>query len=415
MERRPSVGDPAAAPPARSDPYVTTALTDPGGNQFFDPSARTLLDEETSAEETEGSPSSHGEADTFEPSSPWHNPLAVCSQISALRISVDPKPDPPDKLPSYEKSPFTVHLPRTERLQALLQAFFREFDCYFPCLHRPNMVNRLSDLLSSVAYSDMNVKISVRAEHHKSMAILCSALAFGSSFVSPTTTMEWRPGWKLYLRGKQLMQHFEGRGEDDLDVVTYHTISAALLLHSETLRSASHHVVQAFQAALNIGLNNQSQWQDVPFELASRQSLWWVLYFLDKRITQKCGIAYFIRENEAAVNDFRDNAATGAEGRSRALLQSMMSHSKLWTYIWDNFFAPNAPKAGNWDEVRMVDAKIVILDQRHSSQLLWIPEEIDHCIERGEAEPQIRRRLVIYLVSTVHYTITHVWLVCSMS
>lgn len=360
----------------------------------------TLPNHEMPISEPDDSFPGHGAADTFESSSPWPSPLAICSQISALRLSASHEPSPLDEILFHEKSTFSVNLPEPPQVQELLRVFFHEFECYFPCLHRMSMSKRLSELFTSFKYSKTNVKMSVGMQHYKTTAILFSALAFASSFVASPDTAEWRPGWNYYIQGKELMHHFELCDEADLDLVTYHVISAAFLLHAETLRSACYHVVQGFQASLSIGLNNKSQWHDLPFELSSRRNLWWVLYFLDKRITQKSGVAYFIRESEVAVDDFREDTTTDTGAASRAWLQGLITHSKSWTYIWDNFFAPSALKSGNWDEIQMADARIVIMHQSDYSQLHWVPETIDRCKEGGETEWQIRRRLIVYLVST---------------
>ena len=396
---QPSISDAAAFDPIQSPTGVPLAHTHSHEDQFIlDTQEWTFLDGETSSNQNDSSPSSHGDADTFESSSPWPNPLAICSQISALRISIGNEPSAPDKKFSFGKTMFPIELPEPDKLHRLLQVFFREFDCYWPCLHPTNMRIRLSEFLSAVNYGEFNVKVCIGFQHYKIAAILCSALAFGSPFVSSPGTAEWRPGWKYYLQSKQVMQHFEGCGEDDLEVVIYHTLAASFLLHAETLRFASHHVLQGFQSALNMGLNHQNQAHDHPFELASRRSLWWVLYFLDKRITQKSGIAYFIRESEVAVEEIEADISSGNDETTRAFLQSMITHSRLWTFVWDNFFAPNAPKAGNYDEIQMVDARIVILHQKNRKGLHWDPEKMDLYTRNGETEHQIRRRLLVYLV-----------------
>ncbi|KIW36227.1 uncharacterized protein PV06_11498 [Exophiala oligosperma] len=179
----------------------------------------------------------------------------------------------------------------------------------------------------------------------------------------------------MYLQGKQLMQSREISREDDIDFITYHVTAAAYTLRGEMLRLAVSHVLLGFQAALNVGLNNQDRWYTTPLELVPRKALWWTLYFQDKYITEKCGIAYFIRESEVAVSDFRAGVVDGPGDREidapkRELLQNFVIYCKLWTQIWDDFFAPGARRAGKWDEIEIMDARITASQQQTPPRLI---------------------------------------------
>ncbi|PGH23911.1 hypothetical protein AJ80_01973 [Polytolypa hystricis UAMH7299] len=368
---------------------------------------------------TADSASPSGETDTFEQSSRWPSALAVSSKISALRSSVGR-----EATRRYEASPpingrrLFITLPPPARLVYLLKVFFEEFDCNFPCLIEVNVRKRLSEAFRKLQYSKHNRRVPVNAQHYKTVAILCNALAYSETSAEPLispcgATSEVRPDWTLYLQGRQLMQHTEMSGEDDIDFITYHVTSAAYTLRAEMLRLASNHVLHGFQAALNASLNNQDRWHTAQLEFAPRKALWWTLYFLDKRIAQKSGIAYFIRESEVAVSDFRGNP-TESQGDEendaprRELLQNMVIFSKLWTHIWDNFFAPGAPIAGKWDEVQIMDARITVSQQQTPTRLLWTPELVDESVKSGEAEPQIRKRLLVYLrYQVLRLTIRH--------
>ena len=350
-----------------------------------------------------------GETDTFELLSRWPSALALSSKISALRSSVGREATPRGEVSLPTNGHLLITLPTPSRLVYLLKLFLEDFDCTFPCMIEVNVRKRLAEAFRRLQYSKKNRRILVSAQHYKTMAILCSILAYAESSAVPSISpsdafSEARPGWTMYLQGKNLMQYTEISGEDNADVITYHVTSAAYTLRGEMLRLASYHVLQGFHAALNAGLNNQDRWHTAPLEFASRKALWWTLYFLDKRIAQKSGIAYFIRESEASVSDFRAGVVDGpgdreSDGPRRELLQNLIIFSKLWTQIWDNFFAPAAHKAGNWDEMQIMDARITVSQQQTPARLLWTLEIIDESLKNGEAEPQIRKRLLVYLVS----------------
>ncbi|GAB7353331.1 hypothetical protein MBLNU459_g3823t1 [Dothideomycetes sp. NU459] len=351
--------------------------------------------------DSEGSPSvleetSPNEGDTFEPSSPWSNSLAICSQISSL---MKPTLDCPSlrRESKGDKTTYLVHFPRPERLQYCLRVFFEHFDCYFPCVRWTTLGQRLSETFSALNYCEKKTVLQVSAEHYKMVGIICSALAFSMHFQIQTDPTDLRPGWKYYILGRNLMQHFEGNGDTDADLLMYHTITSTFLLPGEMLHSASIHIAQARQIAYKIGLNDQSQWREAPHDLASRKNLWWVLYFLDKRIAQKTGTAYLIRPNEVAVHDFREDKSVYTPGDS-GFLQTMITYSHCWARIWDNFFAPNAPYTKDWDAIQIEDARIVVLHQNTPEQLTWSTKESQLYVSRGESGIQVRRRLLIYLV-----------------
>lgn len=152
--------------------------------------------------------------DTFATSNPWRSPLAMSSLISVLRSYVGGSSDSNARpQPSLnETSTLFITLPPPETLQSLVNSFFHQFDCYFPCLDRVNFKKRVAEAFKNLSYSKTNQRVSVGVQHYKTMAILCSVLAFGAPFVTPIDTSEKRPGWTQYLQGKQLMQSIEISG-----------------------------------------------------------------------------------------------------------------------------------------------------------------------------------------------------------
>ncbi|KAJ5717728.1 hypothetical protein N7488_003374 [Penicillium malachiteum] len=162
-------------------------------------------------------------------------------------------------------------------------------------------------------------------------------------------------------------------------------------MHHMALQSTT----QGFQIALQIGLNNQDLWPNDNYELASRQGLWWTVYFLDKRLTQKCGITYFLREDESAVSDF-SNLNHTLSSRNHETLQALVLFSRLWALIWDGFFSPQAPKADDWRESQMMDTRIVIEYRQIPTKLHWKSSMVSEYIFT-DGETRARQRLIVFL------------------
>jgi hypothetical protein len=80
-------------------------------------------------------------------------------------------------------------------------------------------------------------------------------------------------------------------------------------------------------------------------------------------------------------------------------MQVLINLAKLWTQIWDSFFAAAAPNPADWKDIEIMDTRIRILQQELPGDLTWETESLDAVyIFQGESEPHIRRRLSVYIV-----------------
>ncbi|KAL3481534.1 hypothetical protein BJX99DRAFT_253459 [Aspergillus californicus] len=325
---------------------------------------------------------------------PSLNSLPIGSQLNALRKLRQPSAvDGLDESSQFLVA--TVTLPEPTRLRGLVNVFFREFETYFPCLNQVSIRERFCMVLSAHGYGDAHPQIVIGSDNCKIIAILLSMLAYAESLTHPVESCKARPLSPSYSEGLRLMQHFNQLYDDDVETVIYHITSSAFLLEMSMHHTALQSITQGFQIALKIGLNNQTLWPNENTELASRQGLWWTIYFLDKRITQKCGITYFLREDESAVSDF--SKATDSLGSSKYnLLQSLISFSRLWAHIWDGFFSPQAPKADDWEEAQMMDTRIILSYRQIPPNLRWKSCMVTEYMS-GEGETHIRQRLIVFL------------------
>ncbi|KAJ5999341.1 hypothetical protein N7451_007151 [Penicillium sp. IBT 35674x] len=334
------------------------------------------------------------EPDMLGITTPSLNSLPIGSQLNALRSMR--RSSSLGELEDLSHSALaTVVLPEPQILWELVSVFFQEFESYFPCLNQTVIYERLSMVLSLHRYDTENHRIVIGPDSCKIIAFLLNMLAYAESLTRPIESCKPRPISQSYLQGLKLMQHFNQLHDADLETVIYHITSSAFLLEMSMHHMSLQSITQGFQIALKIGLNNQALWPNDDCELVSRQGLWWTLYFLDKRITQKCGITYFLREDESAVSDF-SKVHSDIGSSKYEVLQSLISFSRLWAHIWDGFFSPQAPKADDWEESQMMDTRIVLSYRQIPSSLHWKSSmAADYMCTEGAAH--IRQRLIGFL------------------
>lgn len=335
------------------------------------------------------------EPDMLGVTTPSLNSLPIGSQLNALRNMR--RSSTLSQLEDITQSALaTVTLPEPQVLWELVSVFFQEFETYFPCLNQTIIYERLSMVLSLHRYDTGNHRVVIGPDSCKIIALLLNMLAYAESLTRPIESCKPRPISQSYLQGLKLMQHFNQLHDADLETVIYHITSSAFLLEMSMHHMSLQSITQGFQIALKIGLNNQALWPSDDCELVSRQGLWWTLYFLDKRITQKCGITYFLREDESAVSDF-SKVHSDIGSSKYEVLQSLISFSRLWAHIWDGFFSPQAPKADDWEESQMMDTRIVLSYRQIPSNLHWKSSMVTEYM-CAEGAAHICQRLIGFLV-----------------
>lgn len=339
--------------------------------------------------------------DTFVTSAPSPGYIASSSQIRALRGLRNTKGSSESGKTSTEKT-VSVKLPEPSLLWSQVDAFFEEFGCFWPFLREDKARQRLSALLKTFQYGDKNREIQVTTDNCKIVAILLNMLAYASLMTEPYTSEDSTPGSQVYCKGLSLMETFAKLHDNDLDTMIYHTLSTAFFLAAEKLQMALQSASQGFYIARRTELNNQKRWPvNVQDEIVCRQSLWWTLYFLDKRITQKIGITYSVRENECGVKDSFDTEDDSDLHNHHQLLQSMIAFSQLWSYIWDCFFSPRASqKQDDWEDLELTDTRILLAYRRLPSTLHWSSENVFNYMTE-ESERHVRRRILVFLVSPI--------------
>ena len=350
--------------------------------------------------------------------------VSLSSQVAAMGayLSRPTSPKPPNSGRHIPKSQMLVELPDPPMLQHLLDVYFRDFDCYFPFLQRESTEPRIYTLIRRLGYSSYNRMLLVANQDLALIALTCLMLAMAECLDSEhgACDTDSRPGWPMYLQGFRAVQRFFFTKDIDLDVVRTQCLIAAYLMHSEILRAASHAISVVLQLANDIKLNDQRAWvTETPDEIASRQLLWWTIFFLDRRIAQKASLPYHIRDTEFQVDDFKNTSSNQQPERSsieplsiplaqkgrlstqtvKDYVQVLINLARLWGQIWDTFFAIGVTRKTDWMEVEIMDTQILNARRQLPSGLTWETSKMTDYALNGEPEPHLRRRLHIYTVS----------------
>ncbi|KAJ6010384.1 hypothetical protein N7451_001796 [Penicillium sp. IBT 35674x] len=333
--------------------------------------------------------------------------VSIASQLAVLRATVrapSASQQPPLERAARLVRPFPFELPRPRRVRHLLDVYFRDMDSFFPFLDREDLNKRVFSALHLLGYSDHATIVDVGEDNHILLAVLCNVLMMGECLDPDEQSEDTRPGWTMYMRGRKLLQHFSSLRGSNLDLICYHTLSTLYLLHSELIQPAGQAIRTAIQMAMFARLNDQSVWAACSAEqINARKRLWWTIYFLDRRISQRSGMPYTIHDRDVAVDEFkpkRNMVAMDSTDSSKDgdYVQALIDLGRTWGYIWDTLFAASAASQGDCDEIELADARILLIRRHLPSQLSWSTDHlVSTYLAQGEAEPQIRRRLAMFV------------------
>lgn len=342
--------------------------------------------------------------------------ISLASQIQSLRdlISLDQKQQMPtassSRPPPLLRRVVAVELPPLTRLKTLLNVYFRDVDSYFPFIEKERTEVRILQALTRIGYGEHQHIVDVDFQCHSTIALLCNMLAVAECFCAlKRQPADVRPGWSMFVWGRKVLQYCSSHKYVDLDLLRYHALGAEYLMQSEMLQAASQTISNAAQLAMLVRLNDQRAWKQLPeHEVHDRKTLWWVVYFLDRKIAQRIGGPYCIRENEMAVSEFNFGLPLASPRvRTQNYIQALANLAKLWTKIWDSFFSTAAPKPADNREIEVMDTRILVAQRELPGELTWNTALLDNTyIFQRETEPQIRRRLSIFIVSSFHFAIS---------
>ncbi|KAJ2891127.1 hypothetical protein MKZ38_000909 [Zalerion maritima] len=369
---------------------------------------------------------SDGETDTFEMRNCGGSNMSLRSKLEVLHEALEIDfPAPSASTPRTQAGDHSVsdgassgggaqllslELPSPPKLRRLLDIFFADHDPFIPCVSRTDFESRLLKWISDEAYGTRSRTLTVFPSRLAFGALVCMVLAVSSFIDTESSLLEagvakasQKPGSGWYRKAMSLLRHACRHNSVDLDLVRLYTLQAIYLHYTEQLGEASQAVSLAISLSIRGGLNDQTSFDGCsPAEILARRKVWWTLYYVDRRIAEKCGQPYYMRDLEIDVDDFSrppqdDGFPESPSGaRARMYFQSMIDWARLWTQVWDTFFALKARCLGDPDEIEAMDARIKAMSQALPPELTWETASFDAYVRAGEDQRDIRYRLLTF-------------------
>lgn len=381
------------------------------------------------AEQDEGIPL---DTELFDVSSDQSPLTSLSSHINALKKSVMPLTSGfPSSPTAYKQSRFRRtqedgektfclrKLPSLTQLRYLVGMYFEHMNPFFPCVNVEEFKDRLSEVLAAQSTGEETLQVHVTPESRTFLMLMCVILAM-ATYLDPAShpgESSSLPGWRYLLMAEEISgrDHYLRSLDIDLDLIRYHIVKSMYMIHVEGLTAAYRAIGTAVQLAFSIGLNDESTWKDLSHsQKTARRLLWWTIFYVDRRLAQKCWKPYLIRENEVNVEEL-DSSNTAFPGESFAIdidmhdrnqlatsryLYTCVQWARLWAAIWDSMFSARGLRGEKRsEEVEILDARLLHAQRKTHESLQWETRFLPNYMAAGESEVRIRSRLVAYLVS----------------
>lgn len=351
------------------------------------------------------------DADQFAVRTTVPEDLSLSSQVAEMSAMLSKPPSPKPRHGNLiDKVEALVELPDHSSLEHLLDVYFGDMDNYFPFLDRVETESSIYSVLRRLGYSSYNRVLVVGVDDYAITALAFIMIALAECIDSGACDGVARPGWETYLQTCRLLHTFSKCKKLDTNVVRAQCLVAAYLMQSETLGAASEAIHKTWILVTRLRMNNKQTWLiEEPITFLQRQRLWWTIYFLDRQISRRSGLAYHIRDTEFDVDDFAVNESMAEPNSMQRLewgwsipgqyLQALINIGRLWGHAWDSFFAVGAAKKRDWLEVEVMDVRILNIRRLFPDTLTWNSDQLTNYILSGEDARHIRRRLQLFTVS----------------
>ncbi|KAK5297107.1 hypothetical protein LTR20_008758 [Exophiala xenobiotica] len=370
------------------------------------------------------------DTEIFEVASNQTAVASLSSHINALKRSLLPMAYGVQSSPALpyasETEPgranYLRNLPSVPQIQSLTRLYFEHLNNFFPCLDDAQFQERLARIeVDQVVSEGDRLCLVVKPSSRSFVMSMCMVLAV-ATYLDPSSHQgqdnNTAPGWRYVRMAEEMAgrdHHSSSRSVGiDLDLVRYHTVRAMYMIHVERLTAAAHAIGTAIQLAFNAGLNDESTWGSdcSDTDRCARRLLWWTIFYMDRRVAQKCWKPYLIRENEVLVEDVVqmpesstfgsgvfDDQETYSETEGKVLIhryvQTAVSWARLWAVVWDTMFAARAPRGeSRLEEIEVLDARLLHAQRQIHESLQWETCLLPSYMAAGETEAHIRSRLV---------------------
>lgn len=372
---------------------------------------------------------STNETDTFEPDGVISDcrtkqPLSLQSKLAAIckSLSVPPMRPPSFSAPQSDyykefainsQPGISLELPVAWKLHSLLQIFFSQFNPYFLAIDQSAFEARLLAILIEEKFNDTNRKVKVDQHNSSFLSLLSIVLALGAivnpeSENSVPSEAAYPRGWEWHLKSRQLRQLFRSTMIQNTDASRSDALESMYLVHTERLEESCESVARAIVSAQAIGLNDQATWPLLsPEEFASWKNLWWLIYYQDRKLAEKLGRPYILREAEVNVNEYfnqpPEDINPSMADTAILYMQTLVDWGRVWAQIWDILFSPSVRGAGSQEAVEALDLVVLQLQTKlppcFSSRQETLFENVDDI-------PLLEDRLVRYRI-LIHTVSSH--------
>ena len=305
----------------------------------------------------------------------------------------------------------------TSEVRRRLDLFFAEIDLVLPIMERSDMSERLFSLLRDWDVSETaDCVVHLSVDKVPLAALLCVILATAELFsFEPTPTIQSKPpGWAWVVHAQTLLQHFEevNRADMDMDVLRCYTLMSFYLMATGSFEQASEAIGVAAQLAIASQLNVQhTLLYGERGEARRHRRLWWAINWMDQKVSRICGIPYWIRDQEIAIDDISVTNLNPSDSQDQRLYDSpttdaavldfsqlLMHLARVNRKVWDRQFSPRQSIALDRAMAANIDSQLLQLISNLPAHLAWRRMRLEH-YRAAESEHAIWRRLIISNVS----------------
>ncbi|OCK79324.1 hypothetical protein K432DRAFT_405689 [Lepidopterella palustris CBS 459.81] len=180
------------------------------------------------------------------------------------------------------------------------------------------------------------------------------------------------PAWDEFCRAENILNQLTWLGSGNILTIQCLLIKGLYLLYIENSDAAYNAMSQVVRLCFKLGLHDQSSWNCDSLELATRQKLFWTIFFLDRYISFNNGAPYLLRECDFDVELPELLPEESLDRSPVPFLSAAVKWAQLCSEIWDTVFAKKAQKAAVSEEfVASMDARILYSISRLPQHLQW--------------------------------------------
>lgn len=203
------------------------------------------------------------------------------------------------------------------------------------------------------------------------------------------------PGWKWWLAADELVgkQKISGRG--DLSLVQFLVFEAFYLAHADRPDAAYNIAGLMCRLCFQFGLHQQSLWIEErnSYAFHMKQRIFWVAYFVDRRISMSVGRPHCMRDIDIEVDlpayicdrELFPDKPLPPPSPDRSFmpyLNCMIAFARFGGEIWDSMFSAGlARTTPSVETIALLDAKLL---HRSSTVLPTVPLMPSH------GQPEVR-------------------------